>query len=132
MNSDARLGLPSGVVVDLTELDIGTEPTVLDEDRLERLGILAELAIVARGLDELNRPFDRELVGRDVVGNRSPLIVAALYIGPIAADPADDHLAVGIDADRDAVDSASVDLTEPVVDLFFETGVVVDAEIETP
>ena len=91
-NSDAVRGF-SPPSVDLAHLHVGTEAPGLDLDLEPALGVGAEHAVVGRRGEDLLGPLDRHLVGRQVVGDRGP-VLPALEVGPVPPDPDHDRLAV--------------------------------------
>src|SRR5699024_10376527 len=102
--------------------DVGAVTAVLGDDLVPGLRIGAQHAAVVLGaLEQLLGLLDRQLVGRDLVGDaraarvrtldRGAVLVARdlLDAGAVAAHPQGDAL-----ADLDAVDRAGIDLTEVV------------------
>ena len=88
-NSDAVRGLspPSATS---PELDVGAEAPGLDLHGEPALGVGAEHPVVDGAAEELLGPLDGQLVGRQVVGDGGP-VLAALEVGPVAADPGHDR-----------------------------------------
>ena len=78
----------------LAQLDVGPEAARLDLHVEPALGVGAEHAVVGRRRQDLLGPLDGQLVGRQVVGDGGP-VLPALQVGPVAADPGHDRLAVG-------------------------------------
>ena len=100
--------------------DVGAVPAGLDHDRVAGLRVGAELAVAGRRARAARATFSLgQLVGGDVVGDADPgaVVAAGLQVGPVAADPHHDRLAVGAGrAQRDGVDAAGVDLLQPLAD----------------
>ena len=108
------------MLIEGADLHVGTKAAGLREDLHASLGILAKDATFLRHQQELERLFERELVGWDVVGNRGCGDIAGLGfivlddtlldVRAVAADTDDDGLAVFGHTQRNRVDGAGVDV----------------------
>ena len=111
-NSDARFGFSFEPVGLLAELHERAEAPGEHEHGEAGLGIGAELAGTAAALGEqLLGLLGRELVGREVGGDRC-LLVAALDVRAVGPDPHDELAALGVVPDVHRVDLGLVDLRE--------------------
>ena len=121
-------------------LDVGPEPAGLELYVEAGLGVGAERAVARRRLEQLDRPLDGELVGRDVIGDARALLIvalAALEVGPVATHTGDDLAVVAVLAAQwDRVDLAGVDLAQVALDQSLQAQTVDlavavgDAEVE--
>ena len=102
-------------------MHVGAESSGLREHRELGDRIDADDAVTLRCGEELEGLLDRELVGREVVGDRGG-VVTALDVGPVAARSDHDRNVVGIEPDGDGIDRGGVDVVEPGGDHGLETG----------
>ena len=136
---EQRRGLGLGSALHLAELDVGAEAASLGEDRESRGRVSTELAVLARCVEELERPFDRQFIGERVVGNGRSLFTA-LEVGAVLSRPNDDHLTVLISSEDDGVDRSGIDLIDVSGDCALEAnalglgarGVVAEVEATEP
>ena len=95
----------------LPELDVGTEAARAHEHGEPAVGSVPSVRSPDGASRSSSARSTRELVGREVLGDRRP-VLAALEVRPVAAHAHDDGLALGVGPDGDRVDLAGVDLPE--------------------
>ena len=106
-----HLGLVSALFA-VAELDVGPEAPLLDVDGFAGIGIVTDRAVALGGLrHHLERALEGQLVGRQVVGDRRPLIgIPDLDVRAIPTDPHRDPFALGRLADGDPRSLTGFDL----------------------